>query len=105
MIRKIKEWLSVQRAKNPERMVLGAILLVNVVFFLISAFVISRLKVSGTESMGFLEAAFCTITMILDAGCIQFVIEDIGSAGVATAIICLGIIMIGMVLFTGAVIG
>lgn len=105
MIRKIKEWLSVQRAKNPERMVLGAILLINVIFFLISAFVISRLKVSGTESMGFLEAAFCTITMILDAGCIQFVIEDIGSAGVATAIICLGIIMIGMVLFTGAVIG
>ncbi len=105
MIRKIREWLSVQLAKNPERMVLGAILLINVIFFLLSALVISQLNVAGTEKMGFLEAAFCTITMILDAGCIQFVIEDIGTAGVLTAIICLGIIMIGMVLFTGAVIG
>lgn len=105
MKRKFKEWISIQIAKNPGRVVLFSILLFNVVFFLISAFVISSMPVSGTEKMSFIEAAFCTITMILDAGCIQFVIADIGKSGVAVAIICLAIIFIGMISFTGAVIG
>ncbi|MBQ9428077.1 MAG: hypothetical protein IJU41_00885 [Clostridia bacterium] len=55
--------------------------------------------------MGFFEAAFYTVTMILDAGCIQFVIADIGTSGITIAVICLSIIVIGMVSFTGAVIG
>ena len=57
-------------------MVLLVILLFNVLFFLFSAVVISNLSLSGTEKMSFFEAAFCTITMILDAGCIQFVVAD-----------------------------
>lgn len=105
MKNKLKEWVSIQVAKNPGRMVLFAILLFNVVFFFFAACVISSMSVTGTEKMSFLEAAFCTITMILDAGCIQFVIADIGKAGVAVAIVCLAIIFIGMISFTGAVIG
>ena len=104
-MRRIKEWLSVQLAKNPGRVVLFAILLFNVLFFLLSAVVISNLSLTGTEGMSFLEAAFCTITMILDAGCIQFVISDIGNSGVVIAVVCLGIILIGMIAFTGSVIG
>ncbi len=103
--KKWNEWISIQITKNPGRMVLGAILLFNVLFFVLSAFVISRMSVSGTEQMGFLEAAFCTVTMILDAGCIQFVIADIGQSGVALVVVCLAIIVIGMISFTGAVIG
>lgn len=80
---RISEWFSVQLVKNPRRMVLLAILLFNLVFLAVSAFIISRLSLSGTESMSFLEAAYYTVTMILDAGCIQFVIADIGTAGVA----------------------
>ncbi len=102
---RIKELISIQLAKNPGRMVLLAILLFNLVFIVISAVVISKLALSGTEKMGFLEAAFYTITMILDAGCVQFVISDIGQSGIIIAIICLLIIIIGMVLFTGSVIG
>ena len=105
MKRRIEEWLSLQFAKNPRRVVLMAILLFNVLFLLLSALVISRLSLSGTERMGFFEAAFYTVTMILDAGCISFVVEDIGQSGVAIAVICLIIIIIGMVTFTGAVIG
>lgn len=105
MFRKIREWISVQLSKNPGRMVLYTILVFNIVFLLLSALVISRLSLSGTEEMGFFEAAFCTITMILDAGCIQFVISDIGSSGVALVVVCLVIIFIGMISFTGAIIG
>ena len=105
MFRKIKEWISIQLVKNPGRMVLVSILLFNVLFFLISAGVISALSLQGTEHMGFIEAAICTITMILDAGCIQFVIEDIGNAGVVISLTCLTIIIVGMISFTGAVIG
>lgn len=104
-MRKIKEWLNIQLAKHPGRMVLLAILLFNLFFFLLSAIVISNFSLSGTEKMTFIEAAFCTITMILDAGCIQFVVSDIGTARVVVVIICLCIVFIGMISFTGAVIG
>lgn len=104
-MKKFREWFSIQLAKRPGQIVLLAILLFNVVFFIISALIISNFSLSGTEGMGFFEAAFYTITMILDAGCIQFVVSDIGTAGTAIAIVCLVIILIGMVSFTGAVIG
>lgn len=105
MKKKISEWFSLLQAKNPGSVVLMAILLFNVLFLFVSAAIISNFSLAGTEEMGFLESAFCTITMILDAGCIQFVIADIGSANVAVAVTCLLIILIGMVSFTGAVIG
>ena len=105
MGRKLREWLSIQIAKRPGRVVLVAILLFNIIFFLVAAFVISQMSLKGTEKMPFLQAAFSTITMILDPGCVQFVVEDIGQMGVSVALICLVIIFIGMVSFTGAVIG
>lgn len=104
-MKKIREWLHIQLVKNPGKMVLCAIFLFNIVFLVLSALIISNLALSGTEKMGFFEAIFCTITMILDAGCIQFVVSDIGTAGVAVVIICLGVVLIGMISFTGAVIG
>lgn len=104
-MKKFKEWLSVQLAKNPGKMVLAAILFFNIVFFFLSAIIISNMSLSGTERMSFIEAAFCTVTMIFDAGCIQFVVADIGQSGVAIVVVCLIIIFIGMISFTGAVIG
>ena len=105
MRKKISEWLSIQLAKNPGRMVLVGILIFNIVFFMIAAMAISALSLSGTEHMGFFESAYYTITMILDAGCIEAVVTDIGTSGVAIAITCLVIVLIGMITFTGAVIG
>ncbi len=105
MKKRIKEWFTIQLVKNPSRMVLVVILLFNIIFFLFSAAIISALSLNGTEKMGFVEAAVCTITMILDAGCIQFVIADIGTAGVAITMFCLVVVLVGMISFTGAVIG
>ena len=105
MKHRIQEWFSIKLAKSPRVIVLGVILLFNIVFFLISALVISRFNLKGTESMNFIQAAYCTITMILDAGCISYIIGEIGTASVATAVVCLIIIFVGMISFTGAIIG
>lgn len=105
MGKKIKRWFSIQLVKNPGKMVLAAILVFNIAFLLISAGIISALSLEGTEKMGFIEAAFCTVTMILDAGCIQFVVADIGKSGLAITVFCLFVVIVGMISFTGAVIG
>ena len=105
MYRKIREWFSIRLAKNPGQIVLLSILLFNIAFFFLSAFIISKMSLSGTEELGFLESAFYTISMILDAGCISYVVADIGPQNAAIAIVCLLIVIIGMISFTGAVIG
>lgn len=105
MFRKTREKFSVLLSKAPGRLVVLAILLFNVVFFLISAAIIKALSLSGTETMSFWEAVYYTVTMVLDAGCIESVITEVGAANVALVIICIVVIMIGMILFTGAVIG
>ncbi len=105
MTNKFWQWLSIKVAKRPAAVVLGAILLFNILFFGISVFIFKNFNLKGTEDYGFFESIYLTITMILDAGCISYVIEDIGKAGVATAVTCLIIIFIGMITFTGAVIG
>lgn len=105
MFKKIREWFGIQIIKKPRKMVLGAILLFNVIFILLSAAIVSALSLKETENMNFLEAAFCTITMILDAGCISYVVSEIGHSGVAITLVCLLIVFVGMIAFTGATIG
>ncbi|MBP0967379.1 MAG: hypothetical protein J5722_07080, partial [Oscillospiraceae bacterium] len=105
MIRRFQEWYSMQRAKRPTLMIVFGIAIFNIVFFLIAAVVIRSLALRGTESMHFFEALFYTLTMILDAGCISYVIEDIGTSGVAVALVCIAVVIIGMITFTGAIIG
>lgn len=104
-MRKFRGWLSVQIAKHPKRVVLVLIILFNVLFITVSAALISALSLRGTEQMNFFHAAYYTVTMILDAGCIESVIQDIGATGVALTLTCLSVIVIGMITFTGAVIG
>ena len=102
---KFRGWLSIQIAKHPNRVVLVLIILFNVLFITASAAAISALSLHGTEKMNFFHAAYYTLTMILDAGCIEAVIQDIGTSGVALTLTCLAVIIIGMITFTGAVIG
>ena len=104
-MKRIREWVSIQLAKKPGRVVLFGILFFNIVFLLSSAFILSALSLKGTEKMGFIQAAYYTLTMVLDAGCIEAVVSDIGTSGLAIAITCLAIVLIGMISFTGAVIG
>ncbi len=102
---KIRQWLSIQLAKRPRSVILLVILLANVFFIMTAAVVISRLAPESLKYDGFWPSVFYTITMILDAGCIQFVIEDVGQASVAAIVACLITVLVGMITFTGAVIG
>ena len=105
MIRRFREWYSMQRARRPALMIVFGIAIFNIILFIIAALFIRSLALSGTESMGFFEALYYTLTMILDAGCISYVIEDIGTSGVAIAAVCIAVVIIGMITFTGAIIG
>ena len=101
----LTQWVSVQSAKNPSRVILAGIIAFNILFMIIAACVISALAPSSLADHGFWASVFYTITMILDAGCISLVIADVGEAGVAAIIACLLIVIIGMIMFTGCVIG
>lgn len=102
---KPKEYVSLQIAKYPRRLILLLILLVNVCLVMLAAMVISKLAPSTLQNRGFWASVFYTITMILDAGCIASVIEDVGQASVAVIFTCLLTVILGMITFTGAVIG
>ncbi|MBQ8975231.1 MAG: hypothetical protein IJ072_05870, partial [Oscillospiraceae bacterium] len=105
MFKKAKERLSVFAVKNPAQTILIAILVLNLILFAVSALVISALAPKSLEHSGFWASVFYTISMILDAGCIQFVIMEIGEASVALIIVCLLTVLVGMITFTGAVVG
>lgn len=104
-MKKLRSWFSIQYSKNPGRVILITILLLNIAFIFLSAAMISTLSLSNTEKMRFWEAAYYTVTMVLDAGCISYVVEEVGTSGVALVFVCLAVIVIGMIMFTGAVIG
>ena len=101
----LREKISIFAAKSPRKAILIAIITFNLLFFILAGLVIYWLSPQIAAVKGFWAAVFYTVTMILDAGCIQFVIEDVGTAGVAIIIVCLLIVLIGMITFTGAVIG
>ncbi len=106
MKRKFREWFSIQLAKYPGRMVLFAILIFNVAFFFLSAAVLSILSLDANlTNLSYVRALYLTITMVLDAGCISEVTQGFTETGVAITVLCLVIILIGMISFTGAVIG
>lgn len=102
---RFREWLSLRSAKNPRGTILLAILIMNVVFFMLAAVVISNLAPESLAQHGFWASIFYTVSMILDAGCISYVVTDIGAASVGVIIACLVIVLVGSITFTGAVIG
>lgn len=104
---RLKERLSVFVVKYPARAILIAILLLNVVLFVVAAAAISVIatKSSTHESLGFWASLYYTVTMVLDAGCIDNVVADIGQSGVALILVCIATVLLGMITFTGAVIG
>ncbi|MBQ7377697.1 MAG: hypothetical protein IJW71_05210 [Clostridia bacterium] len=106
MKRKIQEWISIQLVKNPGKIVLAAILFFNVAFFFLASAVISLLSLnSNLPNISYARALYLTITMVLDAGCIGDVTRGFTETGVAITLTCLIIIIVGMISFTGAVIG
>lgn len=101
----LHEWESFRFSRKPHSMMLALILIVNIILVLLSAWVISAVAMPGNGRMGFFTAVYNTFTMILDAGCIQSVISDPGSANLFLIIFCLVVIVVCMITFTGALIG
>ena len=104
---KFKERLSIFVVKNPARAILIGILLLNILLFAIAAAVISALTTTSPvhDSLGFWESLYYTVSMVLDAGYIDTVVAEIGKAGIALILVCVGTVLLGMITFTGAVIG
>ena len=104
-MKRIKERLSVFIVKNPSRAILLMILLLNLILFLVAATVISALAPTSMKEHGFWASLYFTVSMVLDAGCIDYVIADIGQTSVSLIIVCVLTVILGMITFTGAVIG
>ena len=102
---KFKEWLSIQIVKNPSRVILLGIILINLFFIMLSAVVICLLSPSTGSHHSFLDSLFYTITMIMDAGCISFVVDNPSPANAVISLFCILVILVGMVFFTGGIIG
>ena len=74
--RRFREWLSIQIVQNPSRVILMGIFLINLMFVFCSAFLISKLMPASVTNRGFWPSLFYTISMIMDAGCVDYIIED-----------------------------
>ena len=106
MKRKFKEWWSLAREKSPSKLVLIAILIINVVFFFVASAIISLISThKGTGDLNFIESAYQTVMLVLDTGSIEGAISAVGYPGAIVTILCLIITIFGMIVFTGAIIG
>lgn len=103
--RKLKEIYSIQVAKHPRRTILIAIILLNIIFCLGAATVIYSLAPDSLSDCDLWDTIFYTITMMLDAGCVSFVVDEAAFTSGVVMIVCMLVVIIGIILFTGAVIG
>lgn len=106
MKQKFREWWSLAREKSPSKLVLIAILIINVAFFFVASAIISLISThKGTGNLNFIESAYQTVMLVLDTGSIEGAVEAVGYAGAIVTILCLIITIFGMIVFTGAIIG
>ena len=103
MIRKFKEWYSISITKHTNWFLFFAIVLINAAFILFAA--LCLMHVCDTRNMGLLEGMYATLTMILDAGCIEFLVGEVPQEHWGLAMTCIIVILIGTLIFTGALIG
>lgn len=102
---KMQEKISVLVAKRPSEAVLLGILVFNLVFLVIASLVIFLLAPASIQEEGLPATFYYTITMVLDAGCIENVVTSATDAGVVLILVCLVVVLVSMVVFSGAIIG
>lgn len=105
MVRRIRERISIFTAKKPSIAILVSIFILNILLIITAAVIISLLSPQRSAETAFWPSVFYTISMVLDAGCISYVIDDIGQASVTLILICISTVLIGMITFTGAMVG
>ena len=101
----LRSKLSVLLVRKPGKVVLFTIFLLNILLVLVSAVVLYAMPLEGKEQMSFWSAVYYTLTMMFDAGCVETVMEQMGGFRIGVSIFCISVTLLGMVLFTGAVVG
>lgn len=104
-MKKLKKKISLFIIKNPRGAILLVIIALNIILLLASSLIINVLMRKSACDVGFWQTIYYTIGMILDAGMIENVIADVGTANVVLVFICLLVIIVGSITFTGAIIG
>jgi hypothetical protein len=102
---RIKQWRSIQITKRPSQTVLACILGGSALFVVLAALAISYLYPDPTHEYGFWSTLFYTVTMILDAGCISYIVDNPNSISAIITVTSLLTVFVGAVVFTGGIIG
>ncbi|MCL2820605.1 MAG: hypothetical protein FWD38_07215 [Oscillospiraceae bacterium] len=103
-MKKIREWISIRSVKTPKLMVLLIILAANIVFLFFAAFVIMTLELEMLDNPGFWHSVYYASTMLV-SGFTSDVITEVNRADAILIIFSMICVIIGMITFTGTVIG
>jgi hypothetical protein len=104
-MKKLREIFNLFVVKNPRGAIVLLIAELNVLIVVISSVIINLLMKKSVGGIGIWKTMYYTMGMILDAGMMENIIGDVGKAGVVLVSVCLLVIVIGSVIFTGAIIG
>lgn len=99
MLRKMREYLSLYLTKRTSVVLIVAILLCNFVFVTLAGTVI--FLIAPGRFNGVFDAILTSIKMVLDAG----FMTDVRDPDITITLVSISVIIIGMILFTGATIG
>jgi len=103
-MKKVFEWISIHSVKTPKLMVLLVILAANIVFLCFAALVI---MIYAPESLGepnFWHCLYYASTMLI-SGFSSEVVEQVSETSAILIIFSMACVVIGMITFTGTVIG
>lgn len=95
---KKNQWLTILKEKKPGLLIVVGIALFNVLFLAFFS-----LLVCIMADMPYFTAMFNCLAMMLDPGCISGVVD--GTGKVVLCIICFVVVIVGLIAFTGSVIG
>ncbi len=99
--RRFKKYLNVKLATNPGKVVLNAIIIVNVLLFVASVFILKSLNIPGSEDMGYLKATFYSFRLILSQ---SLDYDIVGPNAVAIGMFTVAVMFLGVIFFTGSLI-
>ena len=95
---KKNQWLTILKEKKPGLLIVLGLALFNVLFLALFSLIVSLMS-----GMPYFTALFNCLAMMLDPGCISGVVD--GTEQVVLCIICFVVVIVGLIAFTGSVIG
>ena len=103
-MKKIYEWISIHSVKTPKLMVLLVILAANIVFLCFAALIIMEFAPPSLGEPDFWHSIYYASTMLI-SGFTSDVIDQVSEAAAILVIFSMICVVIGMITFTGTVIG